>query len=181
MRAHKTLFVYCGESDRAGDRTVPACVQFYRVVDDARSNRRTMINRERDPLGSVGGDLSCLVDGQRRVGRRGNWRKKESSFLSFLAFPLSCLARLACLVLAWLRFGEREGAGGQGLWVHCACYGCYAMQSTDGWAVVYRMVAGVACCSDTFLVGSRQAHTHTFSHTQRNGGHAGTVGGGGGG
>lgn len=104
-----------------------------------------------------------MVNGESDGG--GNWRKKESSFLSFLAFPLSCLARLACLVLAWLRFGEREGAGGQGLWVHCACYGCYAMQSTDGWAVVYRMVAGVACCSDTFLVGSRQAHTHFLTHS----------------
>lgn len=67
------------------------------------------------------------------------------------------------------------------MWVHCACYGCYAMQSTvrmDGLLYIGWLQVLLAALILFWWAAGR--HTHTFSHTQRNGGHAGTVGGGGG-
>ena len=84
---------------------------------------------ERDPLGSAGGDLSCLVGGQTANASRtdtdggGIWRKKESEFLPFPSLPalpslcLPCLGFLAASIWS----GQVQGTGrGQGLWLHCA-------------------------------------------------------------
>lgn len=71
---------------------------------------------------------SWVVNGE-SVG--GGLEVKGEFFLSFLVFP--CLALPSLPALSWLGFDlEREGAGGAGLWVHCALHGSYAMQSTDG-------------------------------------------------
>lgn len=86
-------------------------VQSYRIVVDARSNRWTMINRERPARFSW--RRLVLPRGWSTASRtEGNWREKESSFLSFLAFP--CLALPGLPALSWLGFDlERAGAGGR--------------------------------------------------------------------
>lgn len=90
---------------------------------------------------------------------------------SFPSLPFPCLALPGLPALSWLGFDleRRKEQGGRGWAVGALCILRGAMQCNlrmDGLAV-YRMVAGVACCSDTFWWATGR-HTHT---NKRNGGH----------
>lgn len=161
----------------ASGRTTVRCLRVCSLPCCCRCQIESMDDDQSRETRSIQLAATCLaswvVNGE-SVG--GELEEKGECLPSLPCLPLSCLAQLACLVLAWLRFGAGRSRGGGVCGCTVLLYGYYAMRSTDGLYIGGKprlsnvgggcMVAGVAAA--LILDGGQ--------FTTQHGGHAGTVG-----
>lgn len=101
----------CVAGEWAGDRTVSACVQ---LPCCCRCQIESMDDDQSRETRSVQLAATCLASWVVNGESVGGELEEKGECLPFLpCLPLSCLAQLACLVLAWLRFGagKEQGVG----------------------------------------------------------------------